>query len=421
MVRILHTADWHIGQTLNGWSRDSEHTAFLRRLPELVRSLEVDSLIVAGDVFDGVNPSAESTRMLYDALAALHASRPGLQTVLVAGNHDPAGRLEAPHALFEAIGVRAIGVIHREKNNALDVTRHLVPLRDRDGEAQAFVMAIPYLRAGDLPIVPQDSDEPGSPVVKASRRLYSEAVELARRYSGDAPIVVTGHLHCSGATEWLCGERLERQRLRLGEPLGIAIEQMHPSRDHVDEDEAEHGVDVVGIDCAGAFEAFARLRERLRIDALVDPVVPAKPVVEQVGTRRLLGPPGLDADDLRAELVGDARDDLVLHAEQLGDRLVEPVGPDMRAGLRLDQLHVDPHALAAALDAALEHVAHVEVAPDLANVDWLAPIGEGRVPGDDEGARDARQVGGQAIGDAVDEIFLLGAAAEIGEGEHDQR
>ena len=59
MVRILHTADWHIGQTLNGWSRNSEHTAFLRRLPELVRSLEVNSLIVAGDVFDGVNPSAE--------------------------------------------------------------------------------------------------------------------------------------------------------------------------------------------------------------------------------------------------------------------------------------------------------------------------------------------------------------------------
>ena len=152
--------------------------------------------------------------MLYDALAALHASRPGLQTVLVAGNHDPAGRLEAPHALFEAIGVRAIGVIHREKNNALDVTRHLVPLRDRAREAHAFVMAIPYLRAGDLPIVPQDSDEPGSPVVKASRRLYAEAVELGHRYSGIAPIVVTGHLHCSGATE---SEGAERRILVGGE------------------------------------------------------------------------------------------------------------------------------------------------------------------------------------------------------------
>ena len=214
MVRILHTADWHIGQTLNGWSRDSEHTAFLRRLPELVCSLEVDALIVAGDVFDGVNPSAESTRMLYDVLATLHTSRPRLQTVLVAGNHDPAGRLEAPHALFRAIGVHAIGVIHREKDNSLDVTRHLVPLRDRMGEVHAFALAIPYLRAGDLPIVPQDCDGPGSPVVKASRRLYAEATELARRHSGKSPIVITGHLHCSGAAE---SEGAERRILVGGE------------------------------------------------------------------------------------------------------------------------------------------------------------------------------------------------------------
>jgi DNA repair protein SbcD/Mre11 len=214
LVRILHTADWHIGQTLNGWSRASEHLTFLGMLPELVRSHEVDVLIVAGDVFDGVNPSAESMRMFYDALAALHASRPGLQTVVVAGNHDPAGRLEAPCALFEAIGVRAIGVIHREKDGSLDAARHLVPLRNGIGEVHAYALAIPYLRAGDLPIVAQDSEEPGSPIVKATRRLYAEAVEIARRGSGNTAIVITGHLHCSGATE---SEGAERRILVGGE------------------------------------------------------------------------------------------------------------------------------------------------------------------------------------------------------------
>ena len=179
----------------------------------MVRSHEVDALIVAGDLFDGVNPSAKSMR-LYDALAALHASRPGLQTVLVAGNHDPAGRLEAPYALFEAIGVRAIGVIHREKDGSLEVTRHLVPLRNDMGEVHAFALAIPYLRAGDLPIVAQDGEEAGSPVVRATRQLYAEAMEVARRYSGKTPIVVTGHLHCSGAAE---SEGAERRILVGGE------------------------------------------------------------------------------------------------------------------------------------------------------------------------------------------------------------
>jgi hypothetical protein len=61
---------------------------------------------------------------------------------------------------------------------------------------------------------------------------------------------------------------------------------MHPGGDHVDEDEAERRVDIVRIDRARPFKTFARLGERFRIDALVDPVVPAKPVVEQVRARR---------------------------------------------------------------------------------------------------------------------------------------
>ena len=93
----------------------------------------------------------------------------------------------------------------------------------------------------------------------------------------------------------------------------------------------------------------------------------------------------------------------------------------MRARLGVDQLHVDAHALAAALNAALEHVAHVQVLPDLTDVDRLPSISEGGVAGDDEGARDARKVGGQTVGDPVDEILLLRPAAEIGEGEHDHR
>jgi hypothetical protein len=76
------------------------------------------------------------------------------------------------------------------------------------------VLAIPYLRAGDLPIIAQDSEELGSPVVKATRRLYVEAVNAARRRSGNKPLVVTGHLHCSGAIE---SEGAERRILVGGE------------------------------------------------------------------------------------------------------------------------------------------------------------------------------------------------------------
>ena len=71
----------------------------------------------------------------------------------------------------------------------------------------------------------------------------------------------------------------------------------------------------------------------------------------------------LDSDRARLELIGEPRDDLVLHVEEVGDRLVEALGPKVRADFGLDQLHVDAHPVAAALDAAFEHVAHIESRP----------------------------------------------------------
>lgn len=215
-MRILHTADWHIGQTLNGFSREAEHREFLGRLPDIVAQCDADAMIVAGDVFDGVNPSAESMKMLYDALARLHASRPRLQVVLIAGNHDPAGRLEAPRALLDSIGVHVVGILHRSgEDSALDMETHLRPLRDAAGEVRAHVLAIPYLRAIDLPMLTEDSAEPGaSPVVKATRRLYAAAVAAARPLAGGLPIIATGHLHCAGGLE---SEGAERRILIGGE------------------------------------------------------------------------------------------------------------------------------------------------------------------------------------------------------------
>ena len=87
-MRILHTGDWHIGQTLRGYARDREHRAVLDRVVAIAAEREVDLLIVAGDVFDTQNPSGASQRLFYVTLVALSRARPGMTTVVVAGNHD---------------------------------------------------------------------------------------------------------------------------------------------------------------------------------------------------------------------------------------------------------------------------------------------------------------------------------------------
>lgn len=95
-MRLLHTSDWHLGQTLHNFERGYEHQRFLDWLLDTLVMEQVDVLLVAGDVFDNANPSAASQKQLYVFLQQARARLPALQLVVVAGNHDSAGRLEAP-------------------------------------------------------------------------------------------------------------------------------------------------------------------------------------------------------------------------------------------------------------------------------------------------------------------------------------
>ena len=84
------------------------------------------------------------------------------------------------------------------------------------------------------------------------------------------------------------------------------------------------------------------------------------------------------ADQLEVEGNGDLAGYLVLQREQILGIMVETLGPDMQAGLGIDQLGIDPDSLARAADAALQHIAHAELAADLANIERLLPIGQRR-------------------------------------------
>ena len=110
MIRILHTADWHLGQTFFGYDRTEEHGVFLNWLAEEIRQKEIDALIIAGDVFDVSNPSAASQSMYYQFIYRVTAENPYLQIVIVAGNHDSAARLEAPLPLLQAMRTEVRGV-----------------------------------------------------------------------------------------------------------------------------------------------------------------------------------------------------------------------------------------------------------------------------------------------------------------------
>ena len=175
MLRLCHTADWHLGQVFHGYDRDHEHACFLAWLLETLTARRPDALLVAGDVFDTVNPSAVAQRRFYDFLARAHAALPSLQIVLIAGNHDAAARLEAPSSLLESLRITVVGTVPRDAAGEPEAGKFLVPLRDAAGKVQAIVLAVPFLRPSDVPVLPDAAD----PYLDGIRALYRRATDAA--------------------------------------------------------------------------------------------------------------------------------------------------------------------------------------------------------------------------------------------------
>ena len=107
-MRILHTADWHLGKTLEGRSRLPEQEQFLDELCEIVDQEKVDVIIMAGDAFDTVNPPASAEQLFYETLARL-ADKGKRQVIVIAGNHDNPDRLTAATPLAREQGITLLG------------------------------------------------------------------------------------------------------------------------------------------------------------------------------------------------------------------------------------------------------------------------------------------------------------------------
>lgn len=196
-LKLIHTADWHLGQTFFGYDREAEHDAFLGFLTNLLVERETDVLLIAGDVFDVTNPSAGAQRRFYRFLKEANRRNPGLQIVIIAGNHDSAIRLEAPNPLLEELNTSIVGIVGRTDSGEIDLASLVVPLRNRAGEREALCLAVPFLRQGDYPAAPEgELDSYVAGIGRMYRRLYAYAD--ARRNPGEA-IVALGHLHATGA------------------------------------------------------------------------------------------------------------------------------------------------------------------------------------------------------------------------------
>jgi len=185
-VKILHTADWHVGKTLGGRSRADEHEAVLDEITLVAREHEVDLVVVAGDLFDTAAPSPEAERIVYQALLGLSGVA---HTVVVPGNHDNERRLNAVAPVFAASNVTTQAFLAPEclQHTTADGTK--VRLALLPWLSQRYVVKADQLMA-------KDADEHSGTYAERMRRIVAS---LTESFSDDAVNLVVGHVTVAGA------------------------------------------------------------------------------------------------------------------------------------------------------------------------------------------------------------------------------
>lgn len=199
-MRIIHTADWHLGQHFMGKSREQEHQLFLDWLLGVVTAKNIDAIIVAGDVFDTGTPPSYARQMFNRFVG--DSKDAGCQLLVLGGNHDSVAMLEESSELLHRLGVHLVA---RPADDPLDQVVRLFGAGNKEVPA-ALVCVVPFVRARYIlkSVAGQDGDTKQQQLQTAIadhyQTVFNAAEKLRADKQWDCPIIATGHLTAVGAS-----------------------------------------------------------------------------------------------------------------------------------------------------------------------------------------------------------------------------
>jgi DNA repair protein SbcD/Mre11 len=116
-MRLIHTSDWHLGKRLKGVDRTPEIENALNFIIKQAQELEVDAVLVAGDIFDTPRPTDEAEKVAYNFFCQLRELK--IPAVVIAGNHDSANRIDGLAKLLSHLDIYAIGRPRKSKDGGV--------------------------------------------------------------------------------------------------------------------------------------------------------------------------------------------------------------------------------------------------------------------------------------------------------------
>jgi exonuclease SbcD len=190
-MRILHTADWHLGLRLYKKDLMHEHRLFFDWLINTIKDRNIDVLLISGDVFDQGNPTNEARVMYFSFLRDL--IKYNCKVIITGGNHDSPGVLNAPKDILEMLNVHTIG------NVMEDISQMVIELH-HNNQLKAVVCAIPFIREKDIyDFTIDEIFESKIEQVRAGiKNIYSSIGDLVKD-NYEVPLLAMGHLYAAGA------------------------------------------------------------------------------------------------------------------------------------------------------------------------------------------------------------------------------
>lgn len=215
-MKILHTADWHLGKKLHKHELSKDHQLFLDWLINLIQEQKIDLLLISGDIFDLANPPIEARAMYYWFLRQMIQLK--CKIIITGGNHDSAQMLDAPKDILNLLDITVVGGAINPIENEVIVLENLV------------VCAVPYLRDADLRQAIEG--ESGASRVENVRlgikKHYDTLAEICQEKYPNLPKIAMGHLYAHGVST----SESERE-IQIGNEAGIDSDCFSQTFDYV--------------------------------------------------------------------------------------------------------------------------------------------------------------------------------------------
>lgn len=196
-MRILHLADLHIGKILNGYSMIEEQKYILSQILHIVDRYAVETVIIAGDIYDRSIPPKEALTVYNDFLGELLLKR-NLPVLAISGNHDSGERLEAGSALMEQVQYYMEGTFKREVR--------CVTLCDGFGEIDFYLIA--FADVAEVRLVLEEES------IKTFDEAMEKIIDGISLRKGIRSVVVA---HCYAILE----DGFEEEKVDSQKPLSI--------------------------------------------------------------------------------------------------------------------------------------------------------------------------------------------------------